>query len=329
MAGQRIPPHLFVPVSSVARRDMAVLREDCTVQQTLDSIRSQGIGERIVYFYVVNSKDRLVGVIPTRRLLAAPLEQRIGEIMIGRVVSIPKDATLLDAHEILVRTKLLALPVVDGEGHIEGVVDVGMFAERDFDALDRQKTGEVFELIGFRVSQVRNASVLRVFKFRFPWLLATVASGTLCAVLAGAYDVTLARSLVLAFFLTLVLGLGESVSIQSMTVTIHVLRFTRPTLKWYLQALRRELATACLLGGGCAILVGLVVCLWHGAGPAALVISGSILLVILASAFWGLTVPASLHILRLDPKIAAGPVTLALADLGTIVIYFSVAAMLL
>jgi len=100
---------------------MAVLREDCTVQQTLDSIRLQGIGERIVYFYVVNSKDRLVGVIPTRRLLAAPLEQRIGEIMIGRVVSIPKNATLLDAHEILVRTRLLALPVVDGEGHIEAL----------------------------------------------------------------------------------------------------------------------------------------------------------------------------------------------------------------
>ena len=109
----------------------------------------------------------------------------------------------------------------------------------------------VFEAIGFHVAQVRDASPLRAFRFRFPWLLATIGSGTLCALLAGRFEVTLARSLVLTFFLTMVLGLGESVSIQSMTVAIQALRATRPTLRWYVRALRREAGTALLLGVGC------------------------------------------------------------------------------
>ena len=168
--------------------------------------------------------------------------------MIRRIVTLPQSATILDAHKILVANKLLALPIVDDQGHIQGVVDIGMFTQGDFDALNREKIEEAFELIGLRVSQMRNASPLQVFKFRFPWLLATIASGTICAVLASAFDTTLAKSLVLAFFMTLVLGLGESVSMQSMTVTIHRLRLLRPTLRWYVMTLRRELGTAFLLG---------------------------------------------------------------------------------
>ena len=113
----------------------------------------------------------------------------------------------------------------------------------------------MFEAIGFHVAQVRDASPLRAFRFRFPWLLATIGSGTICAVLAGAFEMTLAKSLVLAFFLTLVLGLGESVSIQSMTVAIQALRATRPTLRWYLRALRREAGTALLFWDGSVAVV--------------------------------------------------------------------------
>ncbi len=329
MADMKNLRSLHEPVMTIARRDVAVIGEESTVQQALDGIRSRGVGERIVYFYVADGEDRLAGVIPTRRLLTASLEERISEIMIRRIVTIPDSATILDAHKILVQNKFLALPVVDEHNHIRGVVDIGMFTREDLDASDREKIEEAFELIGLRVSQLRNASPLRVFRFRFPWLLATIASGTVCAILASAYDMTLAKSLVLAFFLTLVLGLGESVSMQSMTVTIHVLRLSRPTLRWYLQTLWRELGTAFLLGAGCSVIVGLTVWLWRGAGLAALAIGGSILMVIVVSACWGLTIPALLHVLKLDPKIAAGPVTLAVADICTILIYLSFAVLLL
>jgi len=176
---------------------------------------------------------------------------------------------------------------------------------------------------------VRDASPVRAFRFRFPWLLATIGSGTICALLASAYEATLAKSLVLAFFLALVLGLGESVSMQSMAVTVHALRTTRPTLRWYVRTFWREAGTALLLGGACGLTVGLVVWLWRGAGLGAVTIGTSILLALCGACFFGLSVPALLHAVKLDPKIAAGPVTLAITDIFTLLFYFSLAALLL
>jgi magnesium transporter len=317
------------PVTTVARKDAATLRRDMTIQEALEAIRRQGVGEKIVYFYVVDAEGRLAGVLPTRRLLTAPLDQPLSDIMITKVVAIPSSATVMEACESFVLHKFLAFPVVDEQRRLLGVVDVGVFTDEVFDVAERERMDEVFEALGFRVSQVRDASPLRAFRYRFPWLVATIASGTLCALLAGAYEMTLAKSLVLTFFLTLVLGLGESVSIQSMTLTVQALRSIRPTLGWYGTAFVREGGTALLLGAGCGLVVGLIVWVWRGAGLAALAIGSSILLALCAACFFGLTVPAVLHALKLDPKIAAGPLTLALTDLFTLLFYFSVGAWLL
>ena len=321
--------HLHQPVMSVARKDVATLRADFTIQEALEVIRQRGVGEKIVYFYVVDNEERLVGVLPTRRLLTAPPEQRLSEVMLGRVIAIPQSATVLDACELFVLHKFLAFPVVDYRRRIVGVVDVGLFADEVFDVAERQRMDEVFESIGFRVSQVRDASPVQAFRFRFPWLLATIASGTICALLASVTSNALAKALVLTFFLTMVLGLGESVSVQSMTVTIQALRTAHPTLGWYARAFRREAGTAVLLGTSCGLVVGLIVWLWRGAGLAAVSIGGSIVLTLCAACFFGLSVPALLHALKLDPRIAAGPVTLAFTDLFTLLFYFGLAAWLL
>ena len=325
------PEHLQQPVMTVARRDVATLRQDLSVQEALEVIRGRELGEKIVYFYVVDAEDRLAGVLPTRRLLTAALDQRLRDIMVGRVVAIPRTATLLEACEAFVLHKFLAFPVVDEQRRIVGVVDVSFFTQEVFDMsgeAEEQPT-DVFEAIGFQVAQVRDASPLRAFRFRFPWLLATIGSGTICALLAGQFEVTLAKSLVLAFFLTMVLGLGESVSIQSMTVTIQALHATRPTLRWFLRAFRREAGTAALLGTASGALVGLIVWIWRGNVLASVSIGTSLLLALYAACAFGLSIPAALHALKLDPKIAAGPVTLACTDIFTLLFYFGVAAWLL
>jgi len=325
------PEHLQQPVMTVARRDFATLRQDLSVQEALEAIRGRELGEKIVYFYVVDAEDQLAGVLPTRRLLTASLDQRLRDIMVGRVIAIPQTATLLEACEAFVLHKFLAFPVVDEQRRIVGVVDVSFFTQEVFEMSgeEEEKPADVFEAIGFQVAQVRDASPLRAFRVRFPWLLATIGSGTICALLAGRFEVTLAKSLVLAFFLTMVLGLGESVSIQSMTVTIQALRSTRPTLRWFVRAFRREAGTAVLLGTASGTLVGVIVWLWRGNALAGLSIGASLLLALCAACAFGLSIPAALHALKLDPKIAAGPVTLACTDIFTLLFYFGVAAWLL
>ena len=114
-----------------------------------------------------------------------------------------------------------------------------------------------------------------------------------------------------------------------MSVTIQALRAIRPSLAWFLKSLRRELGTALLLGAACGVLVGLIVWAWRGVPLAAAVIGGSIFLTLCAACFFGLAIPSLLHWLRLDPKIAAGPVTLAFTDIFTLLFYFSLAALLL
>jgi magnesium transporter len=326
---QNSDKHLQEPVLGVARKDFNALRKEWTVQEALQAIRRQVVGEKIIYFYVTDETGRLLGVVPTRRLLTAAPEMRLAEIMIEKIISIPDTATVFEACEYFVLYRFLALPVVDGEKRIIGVVDVGVFAREMFDIAEREQTDEVFESLGFRVSQVREASPLKAFRFRFPWLLASIGGGVLCALLVGAFEMTLAKSIVLAFFLALVLGLGESVSIQSMTLTIQALRFTKPDFKWYLASFLREAKAALLLGLACGVVVGMIVWLWRGTGLPAIVIGASILLSLCSACLLGLTVPSLLHALKLDPKIAAGPVTLALADICTIVFYFTLADVLL
>jgi magnesium transporter len=321
--------HLQAPVTAYVRKDFPQLRDNMTVNQALGFIRQQGVGEQIVYFYVVDELDRLIGVLPTRRLLTAALDSRLADIMVRQIVAIPSTATVLDACEMFVMHKFLAFPVIDEQRRILGIVDVNLFRDEIFGIAEHEKMDEVFEVLGFQISQVRDASPIRAFRFRFPWLLTNIASGTVCALLAGAYEMTLARSLVLAFFLTLVLGLGESVSIQSMSVTIQALRAIRPTLGWFLKSLRREAGTALMLGSACGLIVAMIAWLWKGAPLAAAVIGGSIFLTLCAACFFGLLIPSLLHWLRLDPKIAAGPITLALTDIATLLFYFNLGSMLL
>jgi magnesium transporter len=248
--------------------------------------------------------------------------------MVRRVVAIPATATVLDACEFFVLYKFLAFPVVDEERRVIGVIDANLFADEVLEAgesEDRHRSAapvgpEFFEALGFRIEQIRGASPWRVFRFRFPWL---------SAILAGFFQATLARSLVLAFFLTMVLGLNESVSAQSMSVTIHALRSVTVTWHWLATAFRREVATALILGVACGLVVGVIAWVWRNDLRAASVIGGSIALSLVTACALGLGVPSLLHRLKLDPKIAAGPVALALADFVALVIYFTSAWLVL
>ncbi len=92
-------PDFNEPVLQHARKDFPLLDADMAVGEALERIRREGVGERVIYFYAIDEEKRLVGVVPTRRLLTAPLETALREVMVRRVVAVPAKATVLDACE--------------------------------------------------------------------------------------------------------------------------------------------------------------------------------------------------------------------------------------
>ena len=178
-------PDFDTPVLQHARKDFPLLDADMSVGEALERIRREGVGERVIYFYAIDEEKRLVGVVPTRRLLTAPLETALREVMVRRVVAVPAKATVLDACEFFVLYKFLAFPVVDEQRRVIGIVDANLFADEILEAGDTQDRSrsqavqvglEFFEALGFRLEQIRGVSAWRAFRFRFPWLLVTVTA---------------------------------------------------------------------------------------------------------------------------------------------------------
>jgi len=167
------------------------------------------------------------------------VNQRLEELMVKRVACLSVAATVYDALEFFATYKFLAFPVVDSEKRIIGIVDINLFTDElleekdDAEEKNQNQYDSLFETIGFRINEIKNASPFKAWKIRFPWLLVTIMSGTIAAFTSGLFRSTLEGSLILAFFLALVLGLGESVSIQTMTVAVQALHTAKPTVKWY------------------------------------------------------------------------------------------------
>lgn len=313
-----------LPVTEVMLQDFIVLEDTLTVQEAIDQIRDRDVSYDIMYFYTVNAQKELCGVLNVKRLLISRGDVLIKTLVQPQVISLHEDMSILEASEMFLFHRYLSLPVINQKRQIQGIVNFNIFTHKSGQHLDNQLVQEIFQSIGLRIEELKNATVGRSFRLRFPWLLSTLLSGMACALLTGVFEVTLSKSIVLAFFLTLVLALGESVSMQSMTLALQ-----RTAIQRRRGAYRKEILSGGLLGLACGLIVFVLSWLYRGEILTSTVIGLSILLSILSAATWGFLIPRLLHKLRLDPRIAAGPLTLALTDIGTIILYFSAAILIL
>jgi magnesium transporter len=317
------------PIANHVRTDFATLWPEWTVGEALEHMRQYPPVGRIIYFYVVDKNMRLVGVVPTRRLLLSPAEKKIVDIMIAKVISIPADATVLEACEFFPLHRLLAFPVVES-GILVGVVDVDLYTEELSETGESPAGGDdVFQLIGVRLTRSQQARPLLAFRGRFPWLLCNVAGGTLAAILAGIYQTELNwNHAVLALFIPVVLALAESVAIQSVTLTLDGLRGATPSHRDLIKRLRHELATGLLLGLGTGGIVAVLAAIWQGIALLFLIVLGGIAIGVAGAAISGLVTPYLFRLLSRDPRVAAGPIALAFADVVTLLAYFNLARLL-
>ena len=306
------------PVGRHARADFSALQPDWTIAEALNHLRQQPPGGRVIYFYVTTAEGRLVGVVPTRRLVLSQPDTLIRDIMVKSTIAVPLDATVLEACEFFSMHRLLALPVVDAEKKLVGVIDVELYTDELAVTADEEKKevpDDIFQIIGVHLSQAGQLQPWKAAKGRFPWLLCNVAGGLLAAILSGVFQEVLNwQRAVLALFVPMVLTLAESVTVQSVTLVLETLRVGRTSLPKLLRRIVREAGTGVLLGLGTALLVGLVALAWQRDGKVGLIVFVGILGGVTYAAMIGVAVPSLLRLLKRDPQVAAGPVCLALAD---------------
>ena len=196
---------------------------------------------------------------------------------------------------------------------------MGLFTDEVID-LARRTYDDIFQLIGVHGTAQR--STWSAFRDRFPWLLSNIAGGLIAAFIASRFEHLLQEVVVLALFIPIVLALGESVSMQALTLTLQ--GFADGPIVWKRlgAALWKEFKTATLLGLGCGAVVGLVLMGWRGQADVAVTIFSAIAASMIIACLLGVAFPAMLRAMKADPRIAAGPVVLACADVVTLLLYF-------
>lgn len=322
-------PDLSTPVREMARPDAVRLLETETVSEALSRLRGETVGERIIYFYVTDREGTLVGVVPTRRLLLSDPASRIGEVMVHPVLSASASEPAGRALETLTRERLLALPVVDDQHRLTGVLDISTFTQTLSD-LERRKTAEeVFQLVGVQVEQEKNRTVWLAMGNRFPWLLCNIASGVAAAVIAACFGDVLKAVVALAFFVPLVLTVAESIAMQSVTISVQSVHIAKPESARPGRRLFREMRVGTLLGIVSGGIVGLLGIAWWNTAALAAVLSGAVAIAGAIGAALGYSVPRLVHRWNLDPRIASGPAVLALTDIAAVASYFALAGMVL
>lgn len=317
---------LHEPIMPLARPPLVVLRPEQTIQQALDFIRGHSDAHSIHYFYVVDEQQKLVGVVPARRLLTAAPERSVSDIMQNDVVAIPEWATVLVASEYFASRRLLAFPVVNDAHELKGVVDVGLFTDEVID-MAKRTYDDIFQLIGIHTTEQR--STWYAFRDRFPWLLCNIAGGLLAAFIASRFEHLLEEVVVLSLFIPIVLALGESVSMQALTLTLQGMTDGPIVRKRLVAAMWKEFKTAVFLAAACGGVVGVVVEVWRGQLAVAASIFTAITVSMIIACLLGVVVPSLLRVAKADPRIAAGPVVLAAADVVTLLFYFGVGTRLL
>ncbi len=329
---QRVPlssKELDRPVIDFILPVTTVLRASETIREALSSLQGRKIDQKIFYFYVLDHEGRLVGVTSTRNLLLASLDEKISKVMDPTVDALCAKQKMSEALESLEKLSLLALPVIDGEQRLLGTIDVQHYIEQPLGKVSSEARRDIFQFIGLSIEEGKLGTPWKGFKARMPWIVCNMVSGLCCAMISKAFEDVLAKAIILAMFIPLLLTLSESISMQAMTQSLSILRSPRLIIKMIKRRLVLEAKTVFFLASLSAIAIGLLSCLWGGGWTIVLVIGISLYLSIMVSAMIGSIMPMALKFFKKDPKIAAGPVVLMIVDVIAMMFYLTFAYRLL
>jgi magnesium transporter len=297
------------------------LRRHWRAQRALEELRRIGPdADSAYYLFVTNREGILIGVVRLRDLVVAPPETVVEAMMDPNVVSVPVTADQEDCARTLSRYGFLALPVVDEEGRLAGVIT----ADDLIEVAEDEATEDMYRMVGIsgeeQVFSPVRSSVLK----RLPWLAVNMVT-----LFVDAFEVVIAGTVALATFLPLVSGEGGNAGSQTATVIVRGLALGEVDLGNGLRALGKELVASLVNGAVIGLGTGLVVYAWKADLAISAALALAMVLNFLVAALAGVLVPLGLRLMKVDPALASAAFVTALTDTLGFLFFLGIASMLL
>lgn len=298
----------------VSARHMArhMLRRHMTVTEAIAFLQRHYQDEDALYYlYVLDRYRHLVGIVSLRTLVLARPQQTLGEIMSSELITLSADVDQEEAARLLSRYHLLALPVVDNEMHLLGVVTVNDVV----DVIQEEATEDIYRLAQVSEEAGIFTPLPRAIRNRLSWLVVNLGTAFLAASVVGMFEDVIAQAAVLAVFMPIVAGQGGNAGTQTLTIVVRSLALGEMTLRDGWAALRHELAVGVINGLSIGTLVGLVVWLWKGNPILGMVIGLAMLGNLVVAATAGTLIPLLLKTLKIDPALASSVFVTTFTDI--------------
>ena len=322
---------------SLMTTEYVSLRPNMTVEEAILRIRRQGVDKETIYTCYVTNPDRtLMGLITVKDLLLAPDdEMRIRELMLENIISVTTHADQEEVGRLFRKYDFLALPVVDGENRMVGIVTFD-------DAMDviEEETTQDIEMMGGMLPSERTylkSSVWELFKNRIPWLMLLMVSATFTGLIITGFEDSLAAQVALTAFIPMLMGTGGNSGSQSSVTVIRSLSLGELEFADLPRVLWKEIRTAVICGlalaAVCFVKIWLVDRLLLNNEDITLMIDAvvciALFITVVLAKIVGAALPLGAKALKLDPAVMASPFITSIVDAVSLLVYFLAAKMLL
>lgn len=308
--------------------DVFSLPETTKAGDSIRTLQDHENAPMAFYLYVTDEENRLVGVISLRDLVTTPPDTALKDIMVRNVQAVLPETDQEEVARLVARYNYLAVPVVDLEGRLLGIVPV----EEVVDVIREEATEDFLQMAGVgRDREILLKSAWENAKSRLPWLFASLIGGVLAALIIGKFENILNSVLALAAFIPVVIGMGGNIGTQSSTIVVRGIATGRVFFGNTLKILLKEIEVGMMLGLAYGSLLGVVAHLrfMEVSWTLGLVVGLSVASSMIIAATVGTVVPLLLKRLDIDPAIATGPFVTTSVDILGVLLYFLIASSLL
>ena len=321
---------------SMMTTEYVSLRPAMTVEERILRIRRQGVDKETIYTCYVTEGRKLIGIVTVKDLLLAEDDEiRVRDIMETNLISVTTHTDQEEVAKMFSRYDFLALPVVDMENRMVGIVTV----DDAIDVLEDEATEDMEKMGGILPSEKTyiRSSAWELFKNRIPWLLLLMVSATFTGMIITAFEDALAVQVVLTAFIPMLMGTGGNSGSQSSVTIIRALSLDELKLADLPRVVWKEIRTAVLCGLALAVVCYLKLWLVDGkllgngdiTPQVNLVVCLALFVTVLSAKIVGAVLPMAAKALKLDPAVMASPFITSIVDALSLLVYFLFANMLL